>query len=236
MERMKAIFVLCAALAFALAPLATPGFNGFTASQFPVEIVQPPVQPAGYAFAIWGLIYVWLMASSVFGLLKRDINPAWDRVRWPLIVSMVLGAAWLGAAQTAPVMATLMIFVMLAAAVLALIRAPREDRWWLEAPLGLYAGWLSAAAFVALGVIAGGYGIAAPQTAALLCIAAAAAVALTVMLLRPGTVTYEAAVLWALAGIVAANAGSTQKVATFAAIAALVILFRGYLAARRRMS
>ena len=32
-----------------------PGFGGFDANQFPVPQVNPSVQPAGYAFSIWGL-------------------------------------------------------------------------------------------------------------------------------------------------------------------------------------
>ena len=42
-------------LLFAVSPLFTQGFNGFEPDQFPVPQDDPPVQPAGYAFSIWGL-------------------------------------------------------------------------------------------------------------------------------------------------------------------------------------
>ncbi len=90
---MKAIFVVTAALAFALSPLMSDGFAGFRPDQFPVPQDDPPVQPAGYAFAIWGLIYLWLLAGGLFGLLKRADSPGWDAMRWPLVASLVVGAA-----------------------------------------------------------------------------------------------------------------------------------------------
>ena len=60
MTRKTSLLVLLAALAFALSPLLSSGFNGFAPDQFPIPQDNPPVQPAGYAFAIWGLIYLWL--------------------------------------------------------------------------------------------------------------------------------------------------------------------------------
>nr|WP_240769056.1 hypothetical protein [Paracoccus liaowanqingii] len=46
--------VLLAALAFAASPLIFPGFAGYDAGRFPIPQVDPPVQPAGWAFSIWG--------------------------------------------------------------------------------------------------------------------------------------------------------------------------------------
>ena len=52
------IYLLAAAtLAFLLSPSLTEPFTGYTPESFPVDQIDPPVQPAGYAFAIWGVIY-----------------------------------------------------------------------------------------------------------------------------------------------------------------------------------
>ena len=83
---MKAILVAAAALAFATVPFAVP-FNGFAPDAFPVPQDNPPVQPAGYAFAIWGPIYLWLIAHALYGLVRRSETPEWDRTRWPLTVN-----------------------------------------------------------------------------------------------------------------------------------------------------
>jgi len=56
MTRMKAILLFTAAIAFAISPFLVDGFNGFAPDQFPIPQIDPPAQPAGYAFSIWGLI------------------------------------------------------------------------------------------------------------------------------------------------------------------------------------
>jgi hypothetical protein len=206
MERMKAILTLTAALAFALSPLVSDGFNGFRPDQFPIPQIDPPGQPAGYAFAIWGLIYLWLVAGALFGLLRRDVAPGWDRARWPLIASLVIGAAWIPVAQVSPFWATVLIWTMLLSAVWALLVAGGEDRAWLRTPIALYAGWLTAASCVALALMLAGHGIMGAQAAALAMIALALVIALIVLRLRPDTPEYAGAVIWALVGIVVANA------------------------------
>src|SRR6056297_2928235 len=194
MDKVKAVLALAAALAFALSPLLSDGFAGFTPDQFPVPQVDPPAQPAGYAFAIWGLIYLWLIVGAAFGLLNRDIDRGWDRARWPLIASLVVGAAWIPAAQVSPPAATVMIWWMAVTAILALLRAGRHDRLWLQAPLALYAGWLTAAACVALALVLAGHGITGQQSAAVLTIALALAISVSVLRARPAAPEYAAAV------------------------------------------
>ncbi len=67
-----------------LPPFFTPEFGGFDPNLYPVPQEYPPAQPAGYAFAIWGLIYVWLIAHGAFGLFARAKDPVWDAGRPPV--------------------------------------------------------------------------------------------------------------------------------------------------------
>ncbi|MCR9147126.1 MAG: hypothetical protein NXH74_07975 [Rhodobacteraceae bacterium] len=207
MERLKAIFVATATLAFALSPLTSSGFNGFRPDQFPIPQVDVPVQPAGYAFSIWGLIYLWLIAGAAFGLLKRDTDSGWDKARWPLICSLIVGAAWIPVAQFSPFWATVMIWIMLITALVALLRAGPQDRVWLRTPIALYAGWLTAASCVALGLMLGGHGILGEQVVAMAMIVLALGIALVVQTARPDTPEYSGAVVWALVGVIVANTG-----------------------------
>src|SRR6056297_2409 len=205
MERMKAIFTVTAAMAFVLSPLASDGFNGFRADQFPIPQVDPPVQPAGYAFSIWGVIYLWLLAGAVYGLLQRHSDPDWDAMRWPLMGSLVIGAAWIPIAQISPFWATILIWLMWGTAVWALLVAGTKDRLWQSTTFALYAGWLTAASCVALGLMLAGHGIVEGQIAALAMIGLALIIALVVMALRPDTPEYAATVAWALVGISLSN-------------------------------
>lgn len=200
-----AILVLAFAILFAVSPLFSDGFNGFTPQQFPVVQDFWPVQPASYAFSIWGLIYAWLIAGSAWGLWRAPQDADWQRMRGPLAISLGIGMFWIAAANAAPVLATVMIVVMAAAAVAAYLRAGHGDTIWQLRPVGLYAGWLTAAAGVAIGVVLGGYGLLPPQAAALILLVAVLIVALAVQTARPGEWSYPAAVIWALAGVVVAN-------------------------------
>ncbi|MBK5928833.1 hypothetical protein CCR87_16070 [Rhodobaculum claviforme] len=225
---MKAILVVVAAVTFIASPLFTSGFGGFDPNLFPIPQVRPPVQPAGYAFSIWGLIYVWLLAHAGYGLLMRAEDAAWDAGRWWLIASLGVGASWIAVANTNAPWATVLIWVMLAGALGALWHAPGaagpRDRWLGQAPLGIYAGWLTAASWVAVGFMLGGYGVLAPIWAAAVCLLAAAAMAVTVQLRLPQVPEYGITVVWALVAVVVANATRSWPIAGLAIVAVAAMM------------
>ncbi len=224
MKQIYAYLTLIFTLSFVISPALTSPFSGFRADQLPIPQIDPPVQPAGYAFAIWGLIYGWLVVSAVFGIGKRKTNPAWNRARQPLIVSLAVGTPWLAVANASAVWATVLIFVMAAGAIMALLRAPQKDIWWFKVPVGIYAGWLTAASFVSLGSTAAGYGALTDQMGwAYIGIIGALAVALPVML-RAKAPAYGLTVIWALVGIIVANGTDVWTVSTLAGAGILVLL------------
>ncbi|MGL5010861.1 MAG: hypothetical protein ACRC6I_13350 [Paracoccaceae bacterium] len=201
----RALLLLAATIAFGAAPFITPPFTGYDPAIFPVNIPRPSIQPAGFAFSIWGLIYAGLIAHALFGLLKRRDDSVWDAPRLPLALSIAIGTLWLWIAPTYPITATLAIWAMLALAVLALLRTASQDRWLLATPIAIYTGWLTAAANVSLGVVVAGYGwLTDTQTAAAM-LALALAIAVSVQLRRPRDFAYGLTVIWALIGIIAVN-------------------------------
>lgn len=233
-SRLKAILLFTAALAFAAAPFLTPGFGGFDPAAFPVPQADPPVQPAGYAFGIWGLIYLWLLAHAAFGLFARSDNPFWDAPRWPLFGSLALGASWLAVANAEPVLATVQIWAMLILAVWAALRtSPRIEPWLSAAPVALYAGWLTAASWVAVGFLLGGYGLMGGTAAAAVALVGATVSAVAVQLRLGHAPLYGAAVIWAFVGVAVANAGERLPVALAALVAAAVVLGATLRAARQ---
>jgi hypothetical protein len=199
-------------------------FTGYRADQLPIPQVDPPIQPVGWAFAIWGVIYGWLVISALYGLIARAADAGWNRARLPLILSLAIGTPWLMVANASPIWATVMIFALLVTAVWALIVSPLADRWLLAAPIGLYAGWLTAASFVSLGATAAGYGIGFGAIGwAWAGIGAALLIALAVQARVPDMPTYAAAVAWALIGILAKNLGSLPMLAAAAGSGAVIL-------------
>ncbi|MCF2905168.1 tryptophan-rich sensory protein [Octadecabacter sp. CECT 8868] len=221
--------VLIATITFVLSPLASTGFNGFTPDQFPVAQVDPPVQPAGYAFSIWGVIYLWLVIGAAYGLWRKADDNDWQAMRLPLAFSLIIGTFWIAAANAAPILATIMIVLMAASAILALFRAGHQQTWLQVRPVALYAGWLTAASGVGIGVVLGGYAIVSAQTAAILCLSGVLVVALFVQSVRPREWGYPVAVIWALTGVIVQNAPSANwLVIALAAIGIAALTFRAF--------
>jgi hypothetical protein len=208
MEKLRAPLLLLATLAFGAAPFLTEPFRGYPPDAFPVVIDRPSIQPAGYAFAIWSVIYLWLFVHAVFGQWKRRDDPDWVVTGWPMTGSLAVGSLWLFIAPQAPVIATVSIIVMAGLALWAFVRADTfADRWTLAAPIAIYGGWLSAASAVSLGINMAGYGLLSDTAAALMMIAVVLVVAVTVQWRQPRMPVYGLTVVWALVGVAVANFG-----------------------------
>ena len=221
-DRMRAILALVATIAFVSSPFWSAGFGGFDRDAFPVSLNDPPTQPAGYVFSIWGVIYLWLLVSAVYGLLFRAEDSSWDAGRWWLIASLVLGTPWISVATSSPVWATVLIFAMLATALRALWLTPMKDRWLLRLPLGLYAGWLTAASGVALSILAVGYGAAAFWSVAALLFALLLGVA--VQLRLTGAASYGVAIAWGLFGVTVKNFASGESFISLLALISAALI------------
>lgn len=218
----RAVFLFCVTILFLLTPLMLPGFNGYDPEDFPVQIARPLVQPAGYAFSIWLIIYGGLLAHAGYGLIARFDHPGWDRNRLALIAALVLGTLWVAFAEDQPVIATGVILLMAVAALIAVFQTGRSDGVWQLPPIALFAGWVTAAAGVATGITLSGLGWLPDQTAALLALAAVLLVAVLLQL-RLRALPYGAAVTWALIGIVVANWGQNTPVTAAALGGAFVM-------------
>lgn len=219
----KAVLVLLLVIAFAVSP-AFSTFNGFDPSLYPVPQEDPPVQPAGYAFAIWGLIYAWLIVHAAFGLWKRAEDPRWDAPRWPLIVSLGVGVPWLAVAGISAIWATAMIWVMLAGALTALARTSAHmDRLLLLPPVAIYAGWLTAASSVSVGLLLAGYGILSEEAAAWTGLGTALAIGLAMQMRLGRAPEYGATVIWALVAVTVKDGPETVFWLAVAGIALLAL-------------
>ncbi|WP_378947079.1 TspO/MBR family protein [Paracoccus sp. R86501] len=234
-NRTYAILVLIAAVAFAVSPAIFPGFAGYSADLFPIPQQDPPVQPAGWAFSIWGVIYLWLIVGAAFGLWKRAGDDDWATMRPALLGSLAVGFLWIPVAQVLPGLATLMILVMMALAVAAMLWAGRRDPWFEGHPVALYTGWLTAASGVSIGIWLAGHGIMSQQWAAVLCLIGVCALALAIMAMRPDEWAYPLAVIWAFIGVIAANIAAGNTIITvLALIGAAALAFRAVTGLKRK--
>jgi hypothetical protein len=213
------------------------GFEA-TAVQPPFPDAEAPVSPAGYAFAIWGLIY---LAGCAFAAAawRQPMRAVADRMGWWPALSFACVLGWLAVARLGPLWLTVPLILVMAAAawralVLAAAQRPRGAAYLLTVvPFGLFAGWLTAAVFVNAADVWLGYGmptagLSAPGLAALMAAGLGAATAAVIATAGPQP-PYALAVAWALAAIAAEGTplpGLTLLAAGGAAALCLLALWR----------
>ena len=222
----RAIAAIAAVLSltFAGSNFFVPDFRGYDDTLLPMPLPDPLIVPAAYAFAIWGPIFVWLIVGLVWAFVKRADDAEWHATRLPLIVSLTVGTFWLPVAVVSPLWATVMICVMLASALVALYRSPRHNARLGAWPIGLYAGWLSAASCVSLSVLLTGYGILPETLSTILFLGLAIAIGFAVQWMLKRAPTYGIAVVWALVAVAVGTFGRADVIAYLALTGVALIL------------
>lgn len=207
--------------------------------------------PGSGAFSIWSLIYVALIVTAVVHALpSRATSPHHRALGWWILVSMVLNAAWICAAQvgllglTVPVIALLVaVLVVCLLRLRSLPRAPRFDALVLGGTIGLYLGWVCVAtvANVTAVVVSAGFDLDfLPDAVWIVGVLTVAAVivALTILVARRRAVAVgiTLASAWGLAWIAVGRLtdGPTSPLAVAASItAAAVVVVAGVVAVVR---
>ncbi|WP_167305373.1 tryptophan-rich sensory protein [Saccharomonospora piscinae] len=208
-----------------------------------------PLLPAGTAFAIWSVIYVWIVALAVRQALPGQRSRALHRATgWWLVAAGVLNAAWvLTFGQRWALVAQVVIVALLVCLGAALARASRipaegwADRLLTQGAIAFYTGWVAVATMV--GAVTTAVSLDALVNAGVaVAVLLVAAVGLAWAATSADAVLFFAApVLWALFWIGEATGDTAVRVvvAVVAAVVVLAILRRvvvaGRSATRRRI-
>lgn len=190
--------------------------------------------PAGYVFAIWGVIYLLLIGFAAYQALpaQRE-NPRLRRVGYLFALSCLLNAAWLFAWHYGYLPLSLLIMLALLVTLIAIylrLDIGRQgvvgrERWLLDLPFSVYLGWITVAtvANVSITLFDAGWNGGAlgpvPWTLAMLCVGAALGLAMAWL---RGDVAYILVLVWAYVGIWVMQA-ATQPVALTALLLAIVL-------------
>lgn len=234
---MRILLLLCALAMPAVSWFSQRGVfgpdNGTISDQYPTLLVA-----AGYAFAVWSLIF---LLDVVFGIWQmrprqRD-NATLMRIRPAAIAGFALTAAWMPIfSQQIFWLALLVIWSSLACLLYCAIVLSREtasppgQRPWAWLPLSLHAGWLSLAAFLNTAQVIVAYGLLSTDVMlpwSALLFAAATALLLFANQRMRGNIAYAAIALWGLAAVYVAQSRSElagAQTATWIAVAMAVVL------------
>jgi hypothetical protein len=170
------------------------------------------VTPANYAFAIWGLIYLGLLAFGFYQLQPAQRqNPKLRHTRKRIILASVIQCLWiylfLDRQFLLSVLAMIGILVCLANAYLDLKAQPRvlrREHWFVYAPISLYFGWITVATVVnvTLGLYSlpwSGGGI--PPTAWTVLLMGVSTAIAAIILRKYHDPVYVGVIIWALVAI-----------------------------------
>jgi hypothetical protein len=189
--------------------------------------------PAGYAFSVWGLIYLSLVAYAVYQLrpARRD-KRIHDRLAPPLLATSLLSMLWLVLFNAEWLLGSVLVILgMLGTALLLLVRSrewvlSRRGEGWLSVPFSLYAGWLTVATIANASVYLSSLGWRGtplnPTLWTLVLLTAAVAIAIGVSW-RLRDAAFAAVVAWACLAIWVARRPENETVALAALAAALVL-------------
>jgi hypothetical protein len=207
--------------------------NGQTTAQIS-DRFQVYFVPAGYVFAIWGVIYLGLLAYTVFQALpSQRENPAHRRTGWLYVLSGALNSAWIFAWHYNFFPLSLLIMLGLLVTLIAIYvqlgigrtEVPAAERWMLHLPFSIYLGWITVATIAnATDVLYDlgwdGWGIGGETWAVVLLVVATLITAAVLATRRD--LAYAAVIVWAFAGIAVKQSGSPM-VATAAVVTAAMV-------------
>jgi len=191
------------------------------------------ITPAGYTFAIWGVIYTLLGLFVIYQALPSDKGKTTEKVGWFFILSSIANICWLFLWQfeflAVSVVLMFLLFASLLKAYLNLGISKSSVSWReriaVQAPFSVYFGWITIASIanVAAALVSldwNGFGLSAETWGILVIIIALLITTLVVITRRD--VAYGLVIIWALIGISSGQSGN-QNITLLTQISAVVV-------------
>lgn len=232
MERLKPILVIFATIGTILVNwMAGKGSINHATTGAISDKYQTFITPAGYAFAIWGLIYLGLIAFSIYQALPKN-EARFRSIRTIYILNCALNCAWIYFWHYEMILICLaLIFGLLGTLVFINLKLRNSDSktetLLVQTPFALYFGWVTVAAILNFTIALVYLGVNASETTTIIfsCILIFVAVALGVIIRSViSNSAYPMAIAWALTAIAVKQSGKTALIffCAFGVIALLV--------------
>lgn len=222
--------------------------NGRTAADIS-DALPSYFTPAGYTFAIWGLIYLALLGFVAYQALpSRPGRPLVRPVGWLFAASSIANVAWLFAWHYGYYALSIVFMIALLLTLIAIYlrlnighshpALTNADRLLAHLPFSLYLGWITVATIANIASVLAywgwnGFGIAGPTWSAIMMLVAVVIAAL--LLFNRRNLAYAAVLIWALFGIRAAflDVALIANTAVVSAILIAALASIGYLRRQR---
>jgi hypothetical protein len=238
-ERIKQ-FLVIAATAGALFVNYLAG-TGYINNKTPADISDnypTLLTPSGYAFSIWSLIYVGLIAFSIYQALPAQIS-RFSKIRTLYIINCAANCVWLYLWHYEQIPLSLfVIFVMLGTLIVINTNLPDTNSpseiWVAQIPFNIYFGWITVATILNFSVALVFLGFDATGTMKVFLASALIIVATilgVVIHFKLAIAAYPLTIAWALIAIAVKHSIETVvvTVAAFGIIALLIAALSGFL-------
>ena len=215
-------------------------FNGNTMSTVS-EKYNNLFTPAGYAFSIWGLIYLGLLGFVIYtgrSLFGKAPDPAVEKIGWWFVISCIANSFWIVAWLNEFVGVSVLIMIILLISLLKIVvnlrmeldYQPLTRYLFIYWPFALYAGWVSVALIANIAawltkIEWDGWGLSdTAWTIIMICVAGLVNI---FMILTRNLREYGVVGIWALIAIAVANSDNGESTIVYSgyAIAAVVLIF-----------
>lgn len=208
----------------------------------------PLIVPEGYAFAIWSIIYLGIIAFPIYQLLKRKVGAKeWTKLHILFSINAISNGLWLVAASYDWQWITVMIILIMLFTLYQMnslldqrLRAGDEINYWLERfPLSIYFAWITLATALnfssALDFYSwSGFGI-DPVTWTLIIMTVAGAIAFLVYR-KFREASYAGVVVWAFVALFVRHQGEVMSIAGLSIIIATIFALLTIGGIRRQLS
>jgi TspO/MBR family len=190
--------------------------------------------PAGYVFAIWGLIYLGLIGFAIYQALpSQRATPRLRRVGYLFALSCLANIGWLFMWHYEQFLITIVVMAALLGLLIAIYlrldightKVDLNEKLLVDLPFSIYLGWVSVATIANASDVLyylnwNGWGI-GPETWAIIMLVVAGLLGAAMSLTRTD-VAYQLVLVWAFIGI-AIKQSDTPVVANAAWAAAFVV-------------
>jgi hypothetical protein len=213
--------------------------NGQTTGEIS-DRFQVYVVPAGYVFAIWGLIYLGQLAFVIQTLRPSKLrDPLLRRLSLLPALAALFNGSWIIAWHFEIFPLSLAIMIGLLLTLIAIYRrgefdwrarfgsrVPFDERWLVQVPFSLYLGWITVATIAnvaSVGEWANVPTFGIPKEVIAAVVLAVGLLIAAVVMLRTFDATYGAVIIWAYAGVFVKES-ATPVVAWVTAVSVLLMI------------
>ena len=193
--------------------------------------------PAGYVFAIWGVIYLTLTVFAVYQVLpSQKDNARLDRIGIWFILANLFNGGWIFAWHYLQFPLSLLLMLGLLVSLLVIYlrlgigitQNKPNERWLVDMPFSIYLGWISVATIANISVVLldlnwDGFGLTETIWTIIVLIVGTALGLL--MALKRSEVFYTLVLIWAFIGITQNGSGDNLVTITAWISAAVLAIF-----------